>query len=70
MLTQEQPAGKTVGWRATPEEIKLMEQLCAFHKRVSVSDLLRFLVAQEGEKILQKNIPFGITDNAKSEAAK
>ena len=44
---------KCIGMRVTSEEIKLIEQLKTVLKRSSVSDLIRFLILQEAEKILK-----------------
>lgn len=41
---------------ATPEETKRVVCIKRYHKRISKSDVLRFLIDQEYEKILNKNI--------------
>lgn len=41
---------------ATPEEIKLIEQIKLYHRRTTNSDTLRFLIQQEAEKILPQII--------------
>lgn len=52
--------GKTqIAIWATPEEIKRVECIKRYHKRISKSDVLRFLIDQEYEKILNKNISTG-----------
>ena len=50
---------------ATIEEVKRFEAVKRYHKRSSDSDTLRFLIDQEAEKILSKNVPVGIDGGAK-----
>ena len=53
-----QKDGKVViSYRATLEEVKIFEDVQKALKRPSKSDLIRFLVAVEHEKILLKNVP-------------
>jgi len=49
---------------ATEEEIRKFELIKNFYCRKSDSDMIRFLINQEAEKILPKNIPIGITAEA------
>jgi hypothetical protein len=56
MENNEQPAGKIIAWRASAKELDLIKRLCEVHKRASTSDLLRFLVMQEAEKILAPDV--------------
>lgn len=56
-----QKDGKVViAYRATLEEVKIFEDVQKALKRPSKSDLIRFLVAVEYEKILSKNTPVGV----------
>lgn len=51
---------------ATPEEVQRIEAIKSYHHRTSSSDVMRFLVIQEYEKIFVKNISNEIiptTDN-------
>lgn len=52
--------GKVViSYRATLEEVAVFEAVQKALKRPSKSDLIRFLVATEHEKILSQNVPVG-----------
>ena len=46
---------KQLSLQATEEEIKLFEHIKEFHQRKSDSDMIRFLIVQEGKKILSQN---------------
>jgi len=48
---------KIIAIYATPEEVRLFEFIKAFHNRSSNSDMLRVLIKNEAEKILNKNNP-------------
>ena len=41
--------------QATEEEVKLFELIKEHHQRKSDSDMIRFLIVQEGKKILSQN---------------
>lgn len=58
-MNNEKPEKKMIAWNATVEEIELVEELKRVLKRPSTSDLLRYLVSQEAEKILPKHVPIG-----------
>lgn len=45
---------------ANEEEIRKFELIKNFHCRKSDSDMLRFLINQEAEKILPKNTPIDV----------
>lgn len=49
---------------ATEDEVRKFELIKNFHCRKSDSDMIRFLINQEAEKIFPKNIPIGIIAEA------
>lgn len=49
-----------IAYRATPQEVEIFEAVQKALKRPCKSDLIRFLVATEHEKILSKNTPAGV----------
>ena len=46
---------KQIALQANEEEVRLIELIKEHHHRKSDSDMIRFLINQEAEKILNKN---------------
>jgi len=46
---------------ASQEEVRKFELIKTFHCRKSDSDMVRFLINQEAEKIFPKNTPISVT---------
>lgn len=53
------PVVKQIAAYVTPEELRQLELVKAFHNRSSNSDIIRVLIKNEAEKILPKNTPVG-----------
>lgn len=51
-----------ISLRASNEEIAKIELIKEHYCRSSNSDMIRFLIHQEAEKILTKNTPIGVID--------
>ena len=60
MKNKKQPRRHMISLAATEEEMRMFEVVKHALRRKSSSDLIRFLVNREAEKILSPNMPVGI----------